>query len=135
LAISCSSESTAPLNRAFHNTTGRYNAYFIGLEKINQIEESIWAGIKPDYNHVLLIFPPLDSTMADTYKDELEDIIKKASIVIQYHQNSKWFDDSYNRIGRARMYGYDFPAAATTCKYVNTTGNDVDARHWAIVNL
>jgi tetratricopeptide (TPR) repeat protein len=135
LLQACSSESTAPLNRAFHNTTGKYNAYFIGLERINEVEKSVWAAMKTDYNHVLLIYPPLDSTMADTYAEQLEDCIKKASIVIQYHQNSKWVDDSYNLIGRARMYGYDFPNAITTFKYVNTTGESEDAKHWAIVNL
>ncbi len=132
---SCSSESTAPLNKAFHNTTAHFNAYFIGLEKIKQVEADIWKSMKPDYNHVLWVYPPLDSTMAETYKNELEDCIKKASIVIQYHKNSKWVDDSYNLIGQARMYGYDFPNAITTFKYVNTTGEDPDARHWAIVNL
>lgn len=135
LILGCSSESTAPLNRAFHNTTSRYNAYYIGLEKIHQVEESIWKAMKPDYNHVLKIYPPLDSTMATTYKEDLEDIIKKASIVIQYHQNSKWVDDAYNLIGQARMYGYDFPNAVTTFKYVNTQAKDINARHWAIVNL
>ena len=135
LTVACSSESSAPLNKAFHNTTARYNAYFIGLERINQVEEAIWKAMKPDYNFVLMVYPPLDSTMASTYKTELEDCIKKASIVIQYHQNSKWVDDSYNLIGRARMYGYDFPNAITTFKYVNTTGKNVNAKHWAIVNL
>lgn len=131
----CSSESTGPLNKAFHNTTAHYNSYFIGLERIKEVEESIWKALKPDYNHILKIYPPLDSTMAVTYKAELEDCIKKASIVIQYHKNSKWVDDSYNLIGQARMYGYDFPNAITTFKYVNTKGEDVNARHWAIVNL
>lgn len=133
--LGCSSESSAPLNKAFHNTTAHYNAYFISHEKLRQVEDAIWSAMKPDYNHTLLVYPPLDSTMATTYKSELEDCIKKASIVIQYHKNSKWVDDSYNLIGQARMYGYDFPNAVTTFKYVNTKGEDVDARHWAIVNL
>ena len=131
----CSSESNAPLNKAFHNTTAHYNSYFIGLERIREVEEAIWKGMKPDYNYILKIYPPLDSTMATTYKAQLDDCIKKASIVIQYHQNSKWVDDSYNLIGQARMYGYDFPNAITTFKYVNTQGEDVNAKHWAIVNL
>jgi len=135
LLLACSSDSTAPLNKAFHNTTAHYNAYFIGLERINQVENAIWKAMKPDYNHVLSVYPPLDSSMATTYKAELEDCIKKASVVIQYHKNSKWVDDSYNLIGQARMYGYDFPNAITTFKYVNTNGEDVNAKHWAIVNL
>jgi tetratricopeptide (TPR) repeat protein len=132
---SCSSEKNAPLNKAFHNTTSYYNAYFIGLQHIRDIEASILANLNPEYDKILWVYPPLDSSMATTYKTQLEDCIKKASLVIQYHKNSKWVDDSYNLIGQARMYGYDFPNAITTFKYVNTKGEDHDARHWAIVNL
>ena len=78
MLYACSSESTGPLNKAFHNTTAHYNSYFIGLERIKEVEESIWKALKPDYNHILKIYPPLDSTMAITYKAELEDCIKKA---------------------------------------------------------
>ena len=131
----CSSEKNAALNKAFHNTTSYYNAYFIGLDHIQEIEASILASLHPDYDKILWVYPPLDSSMATTYKVQLEDCIKKASMVIQYHQISKWVDDSYNLIGQARMYGYDFPNAITTFKYVNTKGEDPDARHWAIVNL
>lgn len=133
--LGCSSEKDAAFNRLFHNTTGYYNAYYIGKEHIKEIEASIMASYKPDYDKILHIFPPLDSTLATTHKDKLEDCIKKASMVIQYHKISKWVDDSYNLIGQARMYGYDFPNAITTFKYVNTKGEDPDARHWAIVNL
>lgn len=135
LMQSCSAEKNAPLNKAFHNTTAYYNAFFIGQQHIRDIETAILANYNADYDKVLWVYPPLDSSMATTYNSQLEDCIKKASLVIQYHKNSKWVDDSYNLIGQARMYGYDFPNAITTFKYVNTKGDDPDARHWAVVNL
>lgn len=132
---SCSSEKNAPLNRAYHNTTAHYNAYFYALAQITTIEERIKASQTIDYDHILPIFPSIDSLNKEIYKVEVEECIKKASIVIQYHKNSKWVDDSYNLIGQARMYGYDFPNAIETFKYVNTKGEDINARHWALVNL
>ena len=132
---SCSSEKNAPLNRAYHNTTAHYNAYFYALAQITTIEERIKASQTIDYDHILPIFPSIDSLNKELYKVEVEECIKKASIVIQYHKNSKWVDDSYNLIGQARMYGYDFPNAIETFKYVNTKGEDINARHWALVNL
>lgn len=132
---SCSSEKNAPLNRAYHNTTAHYNAYFYALAQITTIEEGIKASQSIDYDHILPIFPSIDSLNKETYKVEVEEAIKKASIVIQYHKNSKWVDDSYNLIGQARMYGYDFPNAIETFKYVNTKGEDINAKHWALVNL
>lgn len=105
------------------------------MERIKSVENGIKNSQQPDYDHILRIFPAIDSTYKETYKAELEDCIKKASLVIQYHKNSKWVDDSYNLIGLARMYGYDFPNAIETFKYVNTKGEDVNAKHFALVNL
>ncbi len=132
---SCSSEKNTTLNRVYHNTTAHYNAYFYALEQITAIEEGIKASQPIDYDHVLPIFPSIDSLNKETYKVEVEEAIKKASIVIQYHKNSKWVDDSYILIGQARMYGYDFPNAIETFKYVNTKGEDIHAKHWALINL
>ncbi len=132
---SCSSEKNAPLNRAYHNTTAHYNAYFYALAQITSIEEGIKASQSVDYDHILPIFPAIDSANKETYKVEIEEAIKKASIVIQYHKNSKWVDDSYTIIGQARMYGYDYPNAIETFKYVNTKGEDINAKHWALINL
>lgn len=132
---SCSSEKNTPVHRAYHNTTAHYNAYFYALAQITSIEERIKASQKTDYDHILPIFPSIDSLNKETFKVEVEECIKKASIVIQYHKNSKWVDDSYNLIGQARMYGYDFPNAIETFKYVNTKGEDINAKHWALINL
>ncbi|MCF6359561.1 MAG: tetratricopeptide repeat protein [Cyclobacteriaceae bacterium] len=135
LLYSCSSEKNAPLNRAYHNTTAHYNAYFYALAQITSIEEGIKASQSADYDHILPIFPAIDSANKKIYKVEIEEAIKKASIVIQYHKNSKWVDDSYNIIGQARMYGYDYPNAIETFKYVNTKAEDINAKHWALINL
>jgi len=135
LLFSCSSERNSPLNRAYHNTTAHYNAYFYAVAQITSIEQGIKASQSIDYDHILPIFPAIDSTNKETYKIEVEEAIKKASIVIQYHKNSKWVDDSYNIIGQARMYGYDFPNAIETFKFVNTKGQDPNAKHWALINL
>ncbi len=133
--VGCSAEKNAPVNRAYHNITGHFNAYFYAREQIKAVEAGIKAAQSNNYDYVLPIFPAIDSTFKETYKVELEEAIKKASIVIQYHKNSKWVDDSYILIGQARMYGYDFPNAIETFKYVNTKGKDVNAKHWALINL
>lgn len=132
---SCSAEKSAPLNVAYHNTTAHYNAYFYAQAEINDIESQLKASQESDYDHILPIFPSIDSLNKETFKAQVEECIKMASIVIQYHKNSKWVDDSYNLIGQARMYGYDFPNAIETFKYVNTKGEDLNARHWALINL
>ncbi|MEM8894526.1 MAG: methyltransferase, partial [Bacteroidota bacterium] len=119
----------------FHNTTAHYNAYFIANEKITEIENTIAQGYQWNYNKVLPIFPQFDSTDAAGFTQLTEDIVEKASIAIQRHPNSKWVDNSYILVGKARFYGLDFPNAIETFKYVNTNGEGDDERHEALVSL
>ena len=118
--VSCSAEKNNVVSVSYHNTTARYNAYFIARERIREIETSIKESQDNNYDEILNVYPPLDSQISITYSSQIEDCIKKASIAIQNHPNSKWVDDSYNLIGLARLYGYDHTHSIETFKYVNT---------------
>ncbi len=131
----CSAEKTNLISVTYHNTTARYNAYFYAKERIKEIETGIANQHQNDFDHILKIFPPLDTTHATTYQIQIEDVVKKASLAIQNHKNSKWVDDSYNLLGMARLYSHEHETAIVTFKHVNTTSNDRDARHRALVNL
>ncbi|MEJ8758444.1 tetratricopeptide repeat protein [Pontibacter sp. H259] len=131
----CSVERKNPLSTTYHNTTAKYNGYFLAKEKLRAVEGALQAQMQYDYNQVIPIYPTIDSTTAKAAAADLEDIVKKASFPIQYHKKSKWIDDSYILIGRARYYQLDFADAARTFKYANTIGKDKDARHEALVWL
>jgi tetratricopeptide (TPR) repeat protein len=88
-----------------------------------------------DPNQILRLFPKLDTVLAKTYSKDTEEIIKMASLSIQRHPNSKWVDDSYVLVGKARLYGSDFQNAIQTFKYVNTKSPDLNTRHRALVQL
>ncbi|MBJ6117788.1 tetratricopeptide repeat protein [Pontibacter sp. BT310] len=135
LSVGCSVERSNPLSKTYHNTTARYNGYFLAREKLRAVEEALQAQMQYDYNQVIPLYPTIDSTTAKAAAADLEDIVKKASFPIQYHKNSKWIDDSYILIGRARYYQLDFADAARTFKYANTISKDKDARHEALVWL
>ncbi|NEM96557.1 type IX secretion system periplasmic lipoprotein PorW/SprE [Pontibacter burrus] len=131
----CSVERNNPLSKTYHNTTSRYNGYFLAKEKMRAIEAALQKQMVYDYNQVIPIYPTIDSTTAKAAAADLEDVVKKASFPIQYHKNSKWIDDCYILIGRARYYQLDFADAARTFKYANTISKDKDARHEALVWL
>ncbi|MBL6449931.1 tetratricopeptide repeat protein [Fulvivirga sp. 29W222] len=133
--MSCSAERKNILSKTYHNTTARYNAYFYAKENIREIEKIINDSYDNDYNNILDIYPEIDSVLAKTYEDKVEECIKKASIAIQRHKNSKWVDDSYILIGLARFYDTDYVNAIETFKYVNTKSEDPDARHRGLVHL
>lgn len=135
LLYACSAERTNVLSVTYHNTTALYNAYFIANEHIKEIEKAIFDNHDDNYNEILSILPKIDTSFTRSLEDKLEDVIKKASLPIQRHQNSKWVDDCYVLVGKARLYSGDYTNAIETFKYVNTHTEDRYARHQALINL
>lgn len=131
----CSSESHSWTSKAYHNTTAHYNGYWYAREELDKIDKDIWAAYEDDYNRILRLYPPLDSAQAKGYDKEIQEAVKMASLAIQRHPNSKWVDDAYILVGRARFYSLDWGNSIQTYKYVNTKGKDLDARHRAIIHL
>lgn len=135
IAVRCSPESTTWVGKAYNNVTAHYNGYFYSLEEVTKIEKTILKSQADDYNRVLKLFPHLDSAVAKGYDKEAQEAIKMASLAIQHHPHSKWVDDAYIVVGKARLYTLDWGNATQTFKYVNTKSKDPEARHRAIINL
>ena len=133
--FSCSQHSTRPISKGYHNLTAHYNAYTIARDQIEEAEQILFKTRQENYNQLLPILLPVDSMLAQPVKPQLDDAIKKASLVPERHQNSKWLDNSYNLIGRARLLKQDLPNAIEVFKYVNTKGTDENDKHEALVGL
>lgn len=135
LLAGCSPDSTGFLGRRFHNLNARYNGYFLAREKMKEVEAKIEAAHVNDYNRILDILPPLDTTVLKTLQPDLEEVIKRASFPIARHPKSKWVDDCYVLIGKARYYQGEEIEAIKAFRFVQTTGKDRHARHEALVWL
>ena len=133
--LSCSPERNTWTSKAYHNTTAHFNGYYYALAEINKVEDIILKSHVDDYNRILKLYPSFDSSMAKGFEKEIEEAVKMASIAIQRHPNSKWVDDAYILVGKARMYALDWGNAVQTFKYVNTHSEDKHAKHLAIINL
>jgi tetratricopeptide (TPR) repeat protein len=131
----CSSQSNTATSKAFHNTTAHFNGYWYAKEEITKIEKDNLKAHVDDYNEILLLYPPLDSTRAKGYDKEIQEAVKMASLALQRHPNSKWVDDSYILVGKARLLSLDWGNAIQTFKYVNTKSKNPEARHEAIIQL
>ena len=119
----------------YHDTTARFNAYFLAKEKTIEVEEALFGNPENDYNDIIQVLAPIDTTAAAGQAESFEYIIEKASLPIQWHESSQWVDDCYNLIGKARLYQGDFMNAALTFKYVNTNSEENAARHHALILL
>ena len=126
---------TGPVGSSYNNITAHYNAYFIAEERMMEIETLLEDKFQWNYNRILPIYIPIDSNDANSVSSQIEDCIEKASIAIQRHPNSRWEDDSYLLVGKARYYSLEYPDAIETFKFINKHGQSDDARHAALIEL
>ncbi len=131
----CSQYSSSPLAVGFHNVNAKYNALFQANIKLKESEEALFEAHKDNYSQQLPILIPIDSNSAGAVSEQLTAIIKKASLVAERHQNSKWLDDAYVMIGKARLLKQDYKNAIETFKYVNTNATSDKARDAALIGL
>lgn len=135
LTVGCSSERNTWTSKAYHNATAHYNGYYYAKEEVRKVENTLWESLTDDYNRILRLYPQLDTALAKSYDKEIQEAIKMASIAIQRHPNSKWVDDCYILVAKARLYSMDWGNAVQTLKWVNSKSKDPNARHKAIIQL
>ncbi|MHA7131347.1 type IX secretion system periplasmic lipoprotein PorW/SprE [Algoriphagus namhaensis] len=131
----CSSERDTFTNRAFHNLTAHYNAYYLADTKIKGVEKEIKQNYKEDYTQILPVFVPIDSATIDSNTEILENARELASKAIEWHRISKWVDDSYHLLGKIDYLQGNFDDAQNTFKYVNVNAKDKDLRHKTLIAL
>lgn len=135
LFLACSSEKNTFTNRAFHNLTSHYNAYYLADTKINEVKKEVRDKYKEDYTQILPVFIPIDSATIDSNEEVLENARELASKAIEWHRISKWVDDSYFLLGLIDYLQGNFDDAQNTFKYVNVNAKENDLRHQTLVAL
>ncbi|MBL4657910.1 MAG: hypothetical protein JKX73_07915, partial [Flavobacteriales bacterium] len=84
--LQCSTKKDALINRAYHNMTGHYNAYFNGHESFKEGTAKIASSDKDDYTQLLPIFKYGTESSSKTIYPEMDNAILKASKVIERHE-------------------------------------------------
>lgn len=135
LILACTSSNSGIVGHAYHNVTAKYNAYFIAREKLNEVYAELEEAYEPNFNKTLLVFAPIDTNIVKADSAIIADIIKKASIAIQRHEVSKWVDDSYILVGKARLVSRAYEESIETFKYVNVNSEQKQTQYSALINL
>ncbi|RIW16228.1 gliding motility protein [Algoriphagus lacus] len=131
----CSSERNTFTNRAFHNLTSHFNAYYLADSKIKDVENQVKTNYKEDFTQVLPVFIPIDSATIQQNKEKLDSARELSSKAIDWHRISKWVDDSYYLLGKIDYLQAHQDDAQNAFKYVNSTSKDKDLRHQALISL
>jgi len=131
----CSSQRNTFTNRAFHNLTSHYNAYYLADTKIKAVENEVVGNYKEDYTQVLPVFIPIDSATITKNKLSLDSARELSSKAIDWHRISKWVDDSYYLLGKIDYLQAQVDDSKNAFRYVNSQSKDKDLRHRALISL
>ncbi len=123
------------IGKAYENTTGRYNSYFLAKEKMKEVDAALKIYAKDDYHKVLNIHYYSDSLFGKSQNAALETVFKYASWSVRWHKRSKWADNNYILIGKVRQYQYNYKDGLETFKFVNSTSPSARERHEALIQL
>ena len=142
----CSTKKKSWTNRAFHNTTAKYNGYFNGNQSIKKGIKKLEEGFVDDYTDILPVFKTGDLKKSKKTHSYMDKAIKKGSIVIQRHsikikgkEYCKWIDDNYLLVGKSYFYKGEFEDAIKTFGFIKNEyeKNEIkyDASLWLIRSL
>ena len=128
---SCSTEKNAFPNRAFHNTTAKYNGYFNANEIIKESMFQFKEGRTENYHEIIPIYIYANKEESGNLYAPMDTAASKCEIVIGRHsmpaekrgKNSmaewcKWIDDNWITIGWAQFYKRDFENAMEKFEYI-----------------
>ena len=120
---SCGNESSWTY-KAWHNTLAHYNIYFNGEQKWLETYQAVREAYKDDFRKPINLFNygTLESLQGNL--GAMDEVVKKASTMIDKHPKSKWVDDAYLLTGKAYLFKGDATAAVNIFDFVSNQYKD-----------
>lgn len=106
------------MQKFYHNTTSEYNGYFNANILYEESKLKLDEQVSDNYNKIL---PVYKYTQADNPKEvqgDLDEAIKKVSIVVSLHRQSDWTDDCYLLMGKSMFLKQDYESAQEALEYL-----------------
>ena len=126
----------------YHKTTAHYNGYFNARERVKQGAKTLAASQADRYDRILPVFKHGDATSAKAVFPDMDEAIKKVSLVIQRHsmeidgkERNKWIDDCYLLIGVAQFYKHETWTAIESFQFVAAQYRNEPIKYDALMYL
>ena len=127
------------LRRNWSNMVAHYNVYYHGEKILNETIEDLAVQHKDDFSKPIEVYPYSDEAAATALKPKMEEVMKKASIIISKRTRSKWVDDCFLLIGKSHFFKGDMFSADEAFQFVNSQYSDkpirYEAKLWIIKTL
>lgn len=128
LLSSCSTRKNTFPNRAYHNTTARFNVLFNGKEAMKAGEAVLETKVKDNYTTILPIYNYPPQNELGSILPHMDRVIQKSSKCIYKHsmfirgkEYVKYIDNAYFLMGKAYFYKQDYNQAQRTFSYIEST--------------
>jgi len=114
----CSNEASWTY-KAWHSTLAHYNTFFNAEQKWLETMELTREGFKDDFRKPIVLFNYGSIDALKGNASAMDEVIKKASTMIDKHPKSRWVDDAYLLNGKAYFLKGEISAAIDLFEYVN----------------
>ncbi len=105
------------IGQYYHNLTSRFNGWFNANELVEESIAILEEQYQDNYNEILPIYEYAAVENADAVKADLDEAIKKVSVVVTLHEYSDWVDDCYLLIGKSLYLKKDYEAAENAFEF------------------
>lgn len=116
------------IKRSWNNMIAHYNIYFNATQKFESATSDLYEGHKDDFESFIDVYPYGTIDDAKNMRAPMDEVMKKASKVIQNKPGSKWADDAYFLIGQTQFFANDQFAAIETFQYVYSKYSSPDIK-------
>ncbi len=106
------------MQKMYQNMTSEFNGYFNAnilyeesLIKLNEQSQD-------NYNKVLPVFKYTEASNPKAVAEDLDEAIKKVSVVVSLHRESDWVDDCYLLMGKSMFLKQDYESAQEALEYM-----------------
>ncbi len=112
-----SRQDQSKVGQFYHNMTAKYNGWFNANELLEASILKLEDQYQDNYNELLPLYEYAAVENADAVKADLDEAIKKVSVVVTLHEFSDWSDDCYLLIGKADYLKKDYEAAENAFEF------------------
>ncbi|HUR31914.1 MAG TPA: hypothetical protein VMZ69_10820, partial [Saprospiraceae bacterium] len=112
-----SRQDMSKVGQFYHNVTAKYNGWFNANELVEASVLKLEEQHQDNFNEILPIYEYAAVDNADAVKADLDEAIKKVSVVVTLHEFSDWADDSYLLIGKSLYLKKDYEASENAFEF------------------
>ncbi|MEM6320000.1 MAG: tetratricopeptide repeat protein [Bacteroidota bacterium] len=106
------------LQKFYQNTTSEFNGYFnaniLYEESVAKLNEQT----QDNYNKLLPVYKYTEASNPKEVAEDLDNAIKKVSVVVSLHRQSDWVDDCYLLMGKSMFMKQDYESAQEALEYM-----------------